>query len=333
LKISKFNFYQLLASSAFVTLALSLSNEQSFAQTDAELPPNWKAGGNTREGYYHQENDKRSKRLKQKNKEQTTTPAGQTNSDEAEFEPIATKTRKSTLAVFASAPELLRFDYHRSFSPYLAWTLGVSAPMPIDVEVSMPSDIIKADQSKSIAVAYPAFKINFKVDWGPFVHTGLMWHPFGGGWYNSVTAGIRSISIKGNASSPLRVCSIAEAAKEPPCGNDQAAIQTRNKIALDAEIKLLGPFARVATGWIYNLGPAWAINAELGVLAPFTTKESSSVKASIIAPDGTEEAISGALSELREKSEIDLEKKAKEELGRAANKPLPVLAVGLGYRF
>jgi len=131
----------------------------------------------------------------------------------------------------------------------------------------------------------------------------------------------------------LRICTVAEAAKEPPCGNDNAAITTRNKIAINADIKLLTTYARLTTGWIYNIAPAWAMNAEFGLFAPVNTAESSDVSASIVAPDGTPEDLSGAIGELRAKSEDDLADKAESELRRATKSPLPVLALGISYRF
>lgn len=315
----------------------------AFAQSDSELPPNWKAGGKATEGYLHQSNNRKNKKnKKKKNNDAPPAPEYQTDrlpdrksetTTEAEFQPLTSKSRRHTFSLFASTPELVRMDYRYSFSPHLALTIGASFPVPIAVEVAMPSDVIRADKTKSIAVAYPAFNINFKVDWGPHVHTGLIWHPFGGNWYNSFAAGVRSVRIKGQAASQLRVCSIAEAVKEPPCGNDSAAIKTRNSIALDADITLVSTVARVVTGWVYDVNSAWAINLELGAFAPLSTKQTSKVAASIIAPDGTQEDVDGALGELRSKSEVDVTDKAKTELGKVTNRPIPVLGIGIGYRF
>jgi hypothetical protein len=311
-----------------------LASQVGLAQNSGELPPNWKSGGDSREGYYHEENKKRIKRQRRRPAEsEAQSSAKDSKASEAEFEPAPTKPRRSTFAVYASFPEIARLDYRFSVSPHVAFAIGLGVPVPIDVEVSMPSDIIKADQSKSIAVAYPAFDINLKVAWGPHAHAGVIWHPLGGVWYASLAGGLRTLKIAGSTSAPLRICSIAEAAKEPPCGNDSAAIQTRNVIALNTDIKMQSTYARVATGWIYNLGPAWALTAEVGAFVPLSTKEDSSVTASIVAPDGTPEELSGALGELRSKSEKDLDQKAKEELGRFTKAPLPVLALGIGFRF
>lgn len=313
--------------------AQGLRMEVALAESSGDLPPNWKAGGKTREGYYHEENNKKNRR-REKNKDGSREPQDTSKSGaEAQFEPAPKKVMRSTFAFYASSPEIVRIDYNYSFSPKLAFTLAISGPVPIDVEVSMPSDIIKADRSQTIAVAYPAFDMNFKVDWGPYLHTGFNWHPLGGNWYTSFAGGVRSIKIVGEAASPLRICTVAEAAKEPPCGNDAQAIQTRNTIAINADIRLISTFARVATGWIYSLSPAWAVNAELGVFAPIKSSEESEIKAAIVDRDGTTGSLSGALAELREKSEDDLAAKTESELRRATKSPLPVLAVGVGYRF
>lgn len=314
-------------------LATFAVSSHSPAQDDSTLPPNWKAGGKSREGYFHEENKKRNKRIKRKMERPEDSEETEAAASEAQFEPFKLKSKRHAIALYGSSPELIRFDYLYSFSPHIAFILGLSGPLPIDVEVSMPSDIIKSDRSNTLAVAYPAFDINLKVDWGPYAHTGIVWHPLGGTWYTSFAAGVRSIKIKGSAATPLRVCTIAEAAKEPPCGNDQAAIQTRNIIALQTDISTLTTFARFTTGWIFNLSPSWAINAELGVFTPVRTVESSKFKASIVAPNGTTEYPPDALNELRAKSEIDLAGKTDAELSKATKAPLPVLALGLGFRF
>jgi hypothetical protein len=316
-----------------VSFVGALASQVSPAQSASELPPNWKSGGDSREGYYHEENNKRIKKRRRKQEDVRDQSSKDPNAPEAQFEPAPSRSKRSTFAVYASSPEIARVDYRFSVSPHFAFAVGLGVPVPIDVEVSMPSDVIKADQSKSIAVAYPAFDINLKVAWGPHAHAGMIWHPLGGVWYASLAGGVRSLKVSGSTSAPLRICSVAEAAKEPPCGNDNAAIQTRNVIALETDIKMQSTYGRVATGWIYNLGPAWALTAEVGAFVPFSTKEDSSVKASIVAPDGTPEDLSGALGDLRSKSEKDLDQKAREELGRFSKAPLPVLALGIGFRF
>lgn len=286
------------------------------------LPPNWNAGGKGEERFMPKRAPKGPSHRNQ-------------TFDEAQFEPDldSARARRHAVGLFGALPELARLDYRFSLSSYFAWYFSASGPVPVDVNVSMPSDVIKSDAQKGLAVAYPAFEINFKVNWGPYLLTGLAWHPFGGSWYTSFGAGIRSVRIKGHASSPLRICSIIEAAKEPPCANDRAAIQTRNSIALDADVELLSLATRMATGWNFNLGPRWALSLEGGVFAPLRSYQGASVTANIETPDGTPEDLSGALGELRAKSEDDLANKAKEELGKVTNRPLPVLGIGVSYLF
>lgn len=286
------------------------------------LPPSWKAGGQAKKDYYYRRKSGQGKPIV----------------DEANFEPEPEEERKKkirrhALGVWGALPELARLEYRYSISSKIAFYLGVSGPMPIDVNVSMPSDVITSDRSKTLAVAYPAFDIKFKVDWGPHIFSGVAWHPFGGSWYTTWSAGYRSVVIKGETSAPLRVCSINEARKEPPCGNDAAALQTRNKIALNADVRIQSIAGRVATGWIYSFSPKIAILAEIGIFAPVTSKESTDISASILAPDGTPEELSGALADMRSKSQTDLADKAADELANVINKPLPVAGIGLGYRF
>ena len=302
-------------------LALSLLGAPS-ANGEEELPPSWKAGGQAKKDYYYRHKSKQGKPIL----------------DEADFEPEPEeerrkKIRRHVIGLWGSIPELARLEYRYSTSAKLAFFLGVSGPMPIDVNVSMPSDVITSDRSKTLAVAYPAFDIKFKVTWGPHVYTGVAWHPLGGAWYTTWAAGFRTVGITGETAAPLRVCSINEAKKEPPCGNDAASIQTRNKIALNADVSIQSFAGRFATGWIYSLSPKLALMAELGLFAPVSSRETTDITASIVAPDGTPEELSGALSDLRSKSQTDLADKAATELENVINKPLPVAGIGLGYRF
>lgn len=312
-----------LHTSLYAVFFLLNANSAVFAKSNVQLPPSWTSGGSATEGRQHGMNPPSRK----------PAPPRRQMSDEAEFTENSIRPNRHMIGGIAALPELARAEYRYSVSPHLAFTLGISAPVPVKIDVSMPSDVIKADPQKGIAVAYPAFKINFKMDWGPHIHAGAIWHPFGGKWYTSFGAGVRSVRIRGEAASPLRVCSIIEAAKEPPCGNDSAAIQTRNQLSINADISLLSYTGRFATGWIFDLSPQWAVMTEAGIYSPFKTLAKTKVKAEIIAPDGTAEDVSGALGELRAKSQADIAQKATSELGRVTNRPLPVLAIGIGYRF
>jgi hypothetical protein len=288
------------------------------AESLAPLPPNWSSGGGATVEKLH------SARAQKK----MASPE-----NESEFSSDKVKSNRHMVGAFAALPELARLDYRYSLSPFLTLTLGAAGPMPVEVDVAMPSDVIKADTQKGLAVAYPSFDIKFKIDWGPHVYAGAVWHPFGGNWYSSAALGVRSIRIRGSAVSPLRICSIAEAAKEPPCADDTAAIQTRSQLSLKTDITLLSYTARAATGWTFSLSPAWTIMIEAGLFVPLKTSNKTKVKAELISPDGDPAELSGALADLRAKSETDVAAKAKTELGKYTQRALPVLGLGLGYRF
>jgi hypothetical protein len=301
-----------------LVIATKSNGSALLAETMAPLPPNWTSGSGSTVEKLH---SKRAQKLHEQ------------FANEAEFSSTSVKSHRHTLGAFGSIPELARLDYRYSLSPFWGLTVGASAPMPVQIDIDMPSDVIKADASIGLAVAHPAFNIKFDIDWGPHVYAGAIWHPFGGTWYSSAAVGVRSIRILGHAASPLRICSLVEAAKEPPCGNDAAAIQTRNSISLTADIKLLSYTVRAATGWLLPLTPAWVLLAEAGLFAPLSTKENTKVLSELVSPDGNSEDLFGALAELRSKSEVDLTAKAKSELTTYTKKTLPVLGVGLAYRF
>ena len=197
----------------------------------------------------------------------------------------------------------------------------------------MPSDVIKANSNVGLATAYPAFDMHFKATWGPHIALASAWHPFGGAWMVSGGAVYRQLTITGNAASPLLICSIIEAAKEPPCGNDQAALKTRNELQITAAMQIRTIAARAATGWLWEVGDSWLISSELGVFRPLSTKISTNVDVSIVAPDGTPENLTGALAQLQSSAQSDLESKAEGVMRPLAERTLPVLTLGASYRF
>jgi hypothetical protein len=297
------------------------------AEKKPVMPPNWDSAGTakieSRGGMFP---------TKPMNTDKPPKP-NKSDGTEATFRPEKIYVKRHSLAIWGGLPDVARLDYRYSLNSKLVLNLASSGPIPVNVDVEMPSDVIKSDSQKSLAVAYPAFNARFDVTWGPHAYGGVIWHPFGGTWYTSVAAGFRYLKLSGQAATPLRICSIIEAAKEPPCGNDQAALQTRNSIALEAEITVTSLFSRFATGWNIPISSSFQGLIEAGLLVPLQNTIKTSVSANIVSPDGTPEELSGALADLRSKSQKDLENKALKEITPVIEKPLPVLAIGAAYAF
>lgn len=286
--------------------------------TSQGLPAHWQAGG----------------KAKVKMMPRTTMesrPEYDEESDE-ELEKTSRRYKPFSLTVALSTPELLRFDFKYQPSRYFSTRLAVGPGWPFKITVEMPSDVIQADKTKTLAAAYPAFNADFDATWGPHVLATANYHPFGGAWFLSFGGGYRQLTLQGSAEAALRVCTISEAAKEPPCGNDQAALQTRNRLRIEAKAVLTSTLLQAGTGWQWQPGDRWEILLAVGAVRPLKTTPNISATADIVAPDGTPQEVSGSLAQLKTKSESDLSEKAERELRNFADMTLPVLTLGIGYR-
>lgn len=288
------------------------------APAKSSLPPNWDAGGKAK-----------TKMLPRRSME--------TGTSSLEAPPPVQDTpeikRRWSVSLNAGSPDLLRLDLRYQFFDALHVGGSVSPGWPFDITVEMPSDVIKADKTNTLAVAYTAFDASFKATWGPQLSAYSLWHPFYGSWFLVGGIGYRQLGLSGSASSQLRVCTVAEAAKEPPCANDQTAIQTRNRLEVEAKVTMDSTMILGGTGWLWKPGDRWEILLSLGVTRALKTKTKISVNASIVDPDGTPQEVSGALADLKAKSERDVADKAEKELGTFATMNLPLALLGVGYRF
>ncbi len=284
-------------------------------RAESTLPPNWRSGGSSKEVLqprYSMEEAPERKRASKKAKD----AAGDWS-----------------VGMTAGVPELLRFDLRKSFNPNFDLLLSIGPAWPFDITVEMPSDVIKSDKSNTLAAAYTSFDAKFKANWGPHLQLGGSWFPFGGSWLLFGAGGYREFSIKGEAQSQIRVCTIAEAAKEPPCGNDQAAIQTRNSLQVKTKARVQSMTCTLATGWLWNAGESWEVLLLGGATKAIKNSYQVDVEAAIVDPDGVPQELDAALLELKSKSEQDVKTKATTELERLQETLLPVLSIGLAYRF
>lgn len=288
-------------------LFMSANGAAASKATSQGLPPHWQAGGQAKLKYMAP--------------------------NESEKKQPHKRYKKFSLGAALSTPELLRFDAKYQPSEYLSFRLTAGPGWPFKVTVEMPSDVIQADKSNTLAAAYPAFNAEFEATWGPHVLATANIHPFAGAWFLSFGGGFRQLTIKGSAESPLRVCTIAEAAKEPPCANDKTSLETRNRLRIEAKAVLTSTLLQAGTGWQWQPGDSWDILLAGGIVRPIKTTPRISANAEIVAPDGTPQEVSGSLSELKTKSERDLADKAEHELRNFADMTLPVVTFGIGYRF
>ncbi len=311
--------YRLLLKFSFSLLICCPSIALAASHTTGQgLPPHWQAGGKAKLKLMPRHAIEESKGQEQ---------SGHQSKIRSGID------KNFSVGVALSTPELLRLDAKYQPSEYLSLRLSAGPGWPFKITVEMPSDVIQADKTKTLAAAYPAFNADFDATWGPHILATANVHPFAGAWFISFGGGFRQLTLKGAAESPLRICAVSEAAKEPPCANDQASLQTRNSLRVEAKAVLTSTLLQAGTGWQWQPGDSWEILLAGGMVRPLKTTPRISANAEIVAPDGAPQEVSGSLAELKTKSETDLADKAEKELRNFADMTLPVLTLGLNYRF
>ncbi len=149
-----------------------------------------------------------------------------------------------------NVPELTPISGYMIFGKYFALRAFYSPPIPFKIRVEMPSDIIST--KKKIGVANPDFTIRFKASYGPqYGFEGLVF-PTGGTFFISAGGSFRQIDLRGETKSPLYVCSLIEAAKDPPCGDPEKRLTTSTEIELSAEARSTALLARGGAGWMWH---------------------------------------------------------------------------------
>ncbi|MCX6123442.1 MAG: hypothetical protein NTV34_01630 [Proteobacteria bacterium] len=294
-------------------LALALYFAPLAAQGNG-LPPNWESGGTA----------------KLKLMPRTSMESGVSAAEGRDFSQY---NQDWSVGIATAFPELLKLDLNYNINPDFQLSLSASPGWPFNITVEMPSDVIRSDKTNTLAATYTAFDANFRATWGPHVSFLGYWRPLGGNWLLFGGPGYRLLKLSGSAAAQLRICTVAEAVKEPPCGNDQNSLQTRNRLEVSTNIAMTSLTGTLGTGWVWEPVSQWNISLLVGAMRAFSTKTSVSVDASIIAPDGTPQEVSGALGELKVKAEQDVGAKSEVELRKFADLTLPVASLGLAYNF
>lgn len=238
---------------------------------------------------------------------------------------------KAALGVGANIPELLPIEGFLFFGRFIALRAFYTPPLPINIRVEMPSDVISA--RGGIAVANPAFTIRGKATYGAHYGLEALVFPFGGSFFLSSGISHRRMRLVANASSPVLVCSALEAQKDPPCGDGSASIQTRTEIKVDADVETEALLLRAALGGFWHVGNFGYFTANIGATKPTSVKRHAQVSAALTTPESDNPEITGALAQIRSEREKDLQDKALGQMRPVDEKILPILGIGAGVRF
>jgi hypothetical protein len=232
---------------------------------------------------------------------------------------------------FLNVPEIAGVEGWAFLGRYFGLRAFVTPPIPFKVRVEMPSDVLSTKQQ--IGIANPDFEVRFRGVYGPNYGLEGMVFPFGGSFYLNVGASHRVMRLSGSTQSAVLICSLLEAAKDPPCADPAARIKTGTELKLRADATVTALLLRAGAGWFWEVGRHAYFTFSGGVTRPTHVTRSLNVHADLEAPTVDQPEIVGALADVRAEREQDLHDKALREMRPVAEKALPVVGISAGWRF
>lgn len=235
------------------------------------------------------------------------------------------------LGVGLNVPELVPIESYFFFGRYFGLRLFYAPPIPFNIRVEMPSDVIST--KKGIAVANPDFEVRFKATYGAHYGAEALYFPLGGSFFLASGVSHRRMRLVGDAKSPVLVCSLIEAAKEPPCGDPNAAIRTRTELEVHAEAETTALLVRAAVGGFWHVGSWGYFMVNAGATKPTKINRDVTVTTELDAGGEQDEEVKGALAQVKAEREADLKDKAIKEMRPVEEKILPIFGIAAGVRF
>lgn len=158
-------------------------------------------------------------------------------------------------ALNGAIPEIFSATVHWRLTDRFAIEARGIPETRLNVRIEMPQDLIST--KKNIGVANPEYTIHSKLTVGAGLGAGAVYYPYlsgrdGGGWFVGLGLDQRRYTVTGKTQSPILICSLLQAAKDPPCGDEDSALVTRTEFVIDAKTETSGLATRAWTGWRWS---------------------------------------------------------------------------------
>jgi hypothetical protein len=229
-----------------------------------------------------------------------------------------------------NVPELLPFEAYLLFGKYFAIRTFYTPVLPFNIRIEMPADVIST--KKGIGVANPDFTIRMRAEYGAHYGAEAMYFPFGKSFFLAAGASHRRMRLTGDAKSPILVCSLIEAAKDPPCADPDARLQTQTELQISADATTTALLGRGAIGGFWHVGRFGYFMMNLGYTKPLRIRRNVEVVTNVDGPSSNDPEITGAIAEVKAEREAELEKKALQEMRPVEERPLPIFGIAAGIR-
>lgn len=252
-------------------------------------------------------------------------------------------------SINGAIPEIFSSTLHWRLAERFALELRAIPETRLNVRIEMPQDLIST--KKNIGVANPDYTIHSKLIVGTGFGFGTIYYPYlsgrdGGGWFVGLGLDQRAYTITGKTKSPILICSLIQAAKDPPCGDEDAALVTRTEFVIDAETTTSGLAARLWTGWRWSfrasgsgafagregqsLGKRLFVEAALGAEQVSTPKRNTKVTLKLETPGQADAETETALGILRDQNADKSQDKLDTLLKRYDRQIVPVVWIATG---
>jgi hypothetical protein len=288
----------------FLTFAASAATAQdfgSFADDNESIPPSWRTDDS-----YTRDTPKRKKKQSSWYVPRVAMGAG------------------------LNVPELLPFEAYFMFGRHFAIRTFYTPVLPFNIRIEMPADVIST--KKGIGVANPDFTIRMKAEYGAHYGAEAMLFPFGKSFFLSAGASHRRMRLTGSAQSPILVCSLIEAAKDPPCADPDARLQTQTELRIAADATTTALLGRAALGGFWHVGSFGYFMMNVGYTKPFHIRRHVRVTTDVDGPSSDDPEVTGAIAAVKAERETELEQKALAEMRPVEEKPLPIFGIAAGIR-
>ena len=232
----------------------------------------------------------------------------------------------------ADVPELLDIEGFAFWGSRIGLRVFYAPAVPIPLKVEIPSDVVSANKKTGLAVANPAFTVTGQLTYGQQWGAELMAFPMGGSFFIAFGASQRHLRLVADARSSVLVCSLIEAAKEPPCGDAAAAVKSRTELTAHADATMSALLVRGAIGGLWHLGRVGYLTLSLGVAKPTRLSHNVGVDVGLGTPDTPSVDLSGPLEEVRSQRRADLQGQAIKALQPIESGVLPILGLSAGLR-
>jgi hypothetical protein len=237
---------------------------------------------------------------------------------------------RAALGIGLNVPELVPVEGWLFFGRYVGLRFFYTPPMPFKIRIEMPSDVIST--KNDVAVANPDFTIRMKAVYGAHYGAEALVFPWGGSFFLAGGLSHRRMHLTGEAKSPILVCSLIEAAKEPPCADPEARIETATQLEIKASVETTALLARASVGWFWHVGRTGYFMANAGATKPTHVRRTVHVTTAVDTPS-QDDSISDAVQQVKTERERDLEDKAVVAMRPVDQKALPILGIAAGIRF